>query len=301
MRRRGRGSARRPPSCWERNNRKEAPRDRAEAAGNAIFPRPTALPPRGLWKRVSLGLQGAKSLVIRGVPRFWGRGPPPVKGVREISQGPCGARFPPVTWERHYFFRLLGREDLPWFWEAESSLVIDGWGGSPEYFGDTGSLLVIGVSALCKRARSLGRWGRSPQDIGVHDISGYWWESPWVFCWRTQCLRYGYLRLAAVQPFWVLNVSWVCQLVSAGGEGVFANLTVLSPKALKWIRGRLLHSDKLHHGGSVQIFHVALIADCILSLASKWLVFGFYSISSSRIVEKWVQILWKENVETSKM
>lgn len=96
MRRRGRGSARRPPSWWERNNRKEAPRDRAEAAGNATFPLPTALPPRGLWRRVSLGLQGAKSLVIRGVPRFWGRGSPPIIGVREISQGPCGARFPPV-------------------------------------------------------------------------------------------------------------------------------------------------------------------------------------------------------------
>ena len=40
------------------------------------------------------------------------------------------------------------RQNLPW------SLT---GGGSPEYFGDTGSLLVIGVSALCKRARSLGR------------------------------------------------------------------------------------------------------------------------------------------------
>ena len=59
-------------------------------------------------------------------------------------------------------------------------------------------------------------------------------------------------------------VSW-CQREE---RGVFANLTVLSPKALKWIRGRL-HSDKLHHGWSVQIFHVGLIADCILSLASK--------------------------------
>lgn len=40
-------------------------------------------------------------------------------------------------------------QNLPW--------SLTGGGESPEYFGDTGSLLVIGVSALWKRARSLGR------------------------------------------------------------------------------------------------------------------------------------------------
>lgn len=63
-------------------------------------------------------------------------------------------------------------------------------------------------------------------------------------------------------------VSW-CQ---RGTGGAFALLTDLSPKAVKWIRGRLLHSGKLHHGWSLQIFHVGLIANCFLSLASKCLV-----------------------------
>lgn len=93
MRPGGRGSARRQPSWWERNNRTEASLDRAEAAGNVRFAGPVALPPRGFWRGFSLGRWEARSLVVRGVLGLFERGSYMIWGG-ERSQGPFGTRFP---------------------------------------------------------------------------------------------------------------------------------------------------------------------------------------------------------------
>lgn len=66
------------------------------AAGNARFARLTALLSGEPYGRVSPGLWGTRSLVVRGVPGLFEEGLSREHGGREISQGLCEAGFPRV-------------------------------------------------------------------------------------------------------------------------------------------------------------------------------------------------------------